>query len=49
LAVEHDFHIGEIEDIREPVGLAARGKMLEPLSLAHVAQRWPTSATCIPL
>ena len=38
LAVEHDFHIGEIEDIREPVGLAARGKMLEPLSLAHVAQ-----------
>ena len=38
LAVEHDFHIGEIEDIREPVGLAARGKVLEPLTLAHVAQ-----------
>jgi DNA mismatch repair protein MutS2 len=38
LAVEHDFHIGEIEDIREMVGLAARGKVLEPLSLAHVAQ-----------
>ena len=38
LAVEHDFHVGEIEDIREPVGLAARGKVLEPLTLAHVAQ-----------
>jgi DNA mismatch repair protein MutS2 len=38
LAVEHDFHIGEIEDIREPVGLAVRGKVLEPLTLAHVAQ-----------
>ena len=36
--MEHDFHIGEIEDIREPVGLAARGKVLEPLTLAHVAQ-----------
>ena len=38
LALEHDFHVGEIEDIREPVGLAARGKVLEPLTLAHVAQ-----------
>jgi len=36
--VEHDFHVGEIEDIREPVALAARGKVLEPLTLAHVAQ-----------
>jgi DNA mismatch repair protein MutS2 len=37
LAVEHDFHVGEIEDIREPVGLAARGKVLEPPVLAHIA------------
>jgi len=36
LAVEHDFRIGEIEDIREPAQLAARGKTLEPLTLAVI-------------
>jgi DNA mismatch repair protein MutS2 len=38
LAVEHDFHIDAIEDIREPVGLAARGKVLEPTVLAGMAK-----------
>ena len=38
LAVEHDFHIDAIEDIREPVGLAARGKVLEPAVLAGMAK-----------
>jgi DNA mismatch repair protein MutS2 len=36
LAVEHDFHIDAIEDIREQVGLAARGKVLDPLVLAGI-------------
>lgn len=34
LAVEHDFSIGEIEDIREAAQLAARGSILEPLTMA---------------
>src|SRR5271157_4515380 len=38
LATEHDFHIDAIEDIREPVGLAARGKVLEPTVLAGMAK-----------
>ncbi|MDD5191471.1 MAG: hypothetical protein PHE50_10620, partial [Dehalococcoidales bacterium] len=37
LAVEHDFHIGEIADIREPAVQAARGKTLEPLTMALIA------------
>jgi DNA mismatch repair protein MutS2 len=37
LAVEHDFQIRAIEDIREAVGLAARGKLLEPTALAGIA------------
>ena len=38
LAVEPDFHISAIEDIREYVGVAARGKVLEPPVLAGIAQ-----------
>ncbi len=37
LAVEHDFRIGEIEDIREPALMAARGSTLEPLTMAVIA------------
>ncbi len=36
LAVEHDFHIGEIVDIREPASTAARGSILEPLVLSII-------------
>ncbi|MDD5288231.1 MAG: endonuclease MutS2 [Dehalococcoidales bacterium] len=38
LATEPDFHIGAIEDIREAVGMAARGKVLEPPVLSVIAQ-----------
>ena len=38
IATEPDFHIGAIEDIREPVGLAARGKVLEPTALSGIAK-----------
>lgn len=37
LATEPDFHIDVIEDIRETVGQAARGKVLEPPVLAGIA------------
>jgi len=37
LAAEHDFSIGEIEDIREAAQLAARGSTLEPLTMASIA------------
>lgn len=38
LAVEPDFQVGVIEDIREVAGLAARGKILEPPVLAGIAK-----------
>ncbi|MBN1644275.1 MAG: hypothetical protein JW856_05620, partial [Dehalococcoidales bacterium] len=38
LATEPDFQIGEIADIREAVGLAARGKILEPTILAGIVK-----------
>ncbi|MDP2918768.1 MAG: endonuclease MutS2, partial [Dehalococcoidia bacterium] len=36
LATEHDFVIGTVDDVREPVELAARGKILEPQTLAII-------------
>ncbi|MCX6004032.1 MAG: endonuclease MutS2, partial [Chloroflexi bacterium] len=38
LAVEPDFQVGVIEDIREAAGLAARGKILEPPVLTGIAK-----------
>lgn len=35
-AVEPDLQVGEINDVREPAGLAARGKVLEPQTLAVI-------------
>ncbi len=36
-AVEPDLQVGAVDDVREPVGLAARGKVLEPQTLAVIA------------
>jgi len=36
-ATEPDIQVGEVADIREPAGLAARGKILEPQTLSIIA------------
>ncbi len=38
LTVEPDFQIGSIDDFREAIGLAARGKILEPTTLAGIVK-----------
>lgn len=38
IATEPDFQPGAIDDVREPVGLAARGKVLEPQTLAVIVR-----------
>jgi DNA mismatch repair protein MutS2 len=40
--VEPDLQVGEVDDVREPVGLAARGKVLEPQTLAVIARTLTT-------
>ena len=36
LSLSPDFHIGDVVDIREVVRMAARGKVLEPMSLLEI-------------
>jgi len=47
LEIEPDFSIGEVLDIREPVVLAARGKMLEIQNLLISKKHLPRSVFCI--